>query len=110
MGRTGAAARGRHGCFDPGNAREGLCATDFLCGRIGQTFRTVITGSATTILPVDSDVDGISDASDNCTLAANPTQLDSSNGDGGGNACDADLDNNGRSVIPPFLIAAASRG
>lgn len=40
----------------------------------------------------DLDGDGVADDVDNCTLAGNPDQLDS-NGDGFGNACDADLDN-----------------
>ncbi len=42
----------------------------------------------------DTDGDGIADANDNCTRIANPNQRDS-NGDGYGNVCDADLDNNG---------------
>ncbi len=42
----------------------------------------------------DADGDGIADASDNCTLVANPTQCDS-DGDGYGNHCDGDLNNNG---------------
>lgn len=43
--------------------------------------------------PVDSDGDGIADDVDNCTATANPSQLDA-NGDGFGNACDADFDDN----------------
>ena len=39
---------------------------------------------------VDSDGDGVTDDVDNCTDVSNPGQLDS-NGDGFGNACDADL-------------------
>ncbi len=46
------------------------------------------------IVIVDQDNDGILDASDNCTLAPNPDQLDT-DGDGFGNVCDADLDNDG---------------
>ncbi len=42
----------------------------------------------------DQDGDGITDASDNCTRHANPQQVDS-NGDGFGNLCDADLNNDG---------------
>jgi len=40
----------------------------------------------------DTDADGISDDLDNCTLIANPSQLDT-NGDDFGNICDADLNN-----------------
>ncbi|MEM9057981.1 MAG: hypothetical protein AAGD86_10915, partial [Pseudomonadota bacterium] len=39
----------------------------------------------------DSDADGVPDSFDNCTLSANPSQIDS-NADGYGNACDGDLD------------------
>ncbi len=42
----------------------------------------------------DTDNDGIVDNIDNCIYIANPDQRDS-NSDGFGNACDADLDNNG---------------
>lgn len=44
--------------------------------------------------PSDSDGDGIADAADNCTDVANPLQQDS-NGDGYGNACDGDLNDDG---------------
>lgn len=42
---------------------------------------------------IDSDEDGVPDSIDNCTLASNPGQQDV-DGDGFGNACDADIDNN----------------
>jgi hypothetical protein len=42
----------------------------------------------------DDDGDGVPNAGDNCTLAANTNQRDT-NGDGYGNWCDADLDNSG---------------
>ena len=53
-------------------------------------------GSATIDLPFDTDADsdGVADSADNCTLVANPDQRDT-NDDGYGNACDADLDNDG---------------
>lgn len=41
---------------------------------------------------VDSDSDGVFDTADNCTEVANPDQRDS-NGDGFGNLCDGDLNN-----------------
>ncbi|MEL7447924.1 MAG: alpha/beta hydrolase-fold protein [Pseudomonadota bacterium] len=41
---------------------------------------------------VDSDSDGVPDLADNCSDVANADQRDT-NGDGFGNACDADLDN-----------------
>ncbi|MEL7451154.1 MAG: hypothetical protein AAFN78_18215 [Pseudomonadota bacterium] len=40
----------------------------------------------------DADEDGVSDATDNCTAVSNPAQTDA-DGDGLGNACDADLNN-----------------
>lgn len=43
---------------------------------------------------VDMDEDGVADNMDNCTLVANPDQLDS-NGDGFGNICDPDTNNDG---------------
>lgn len=42
----------------------------------------------------DSDGDGIVDVSDNCTLVSNSDQTDS-DGDGFGNQCDTDLNNDG---------------
>jgi hypothetical protein len=47
-----------------------------------------------TLAVADTDGDAVPDASDNCMLVPNPTQLDT-DGDGYGNACDADLDNSG---------------
>jgi hypothetical protein len=43
---------------------------------------------------MDTDSDGLVDHLDNCTLVPNPTQLDS-DGDGYGNICDADFNNDG---------------
>lgn len=42
--------------------------------------------------PSDLDLDGVLDSIDNCTLANNTSQFDS-DGDGFGNACDPDLNN-----------------
>lgn len=41
----------------------------------------------------DTDGDGIDDNSDNCCIVSNATQIDT-DGDGHGNACDADFQNN----------------
>ncbi|MGB5471915.1 MAG: hypothetical protein WBQ78_00375, partial [Gammaproteobacteria bacterium] len=43
---------------------------------------------------IDTDSDTVDDAIDNCTLVANADQRDT-NGDGFGNVCDADFNNNG---------------
>ena len=43
---------------------------------------------------VDTDSDGVLDLADNCTLLSNSDQRDT-NGDGYGNACDPDLNNDG---------------
>lgn len=42
----------------------------------------------------DSDADGIADSADNCVSVGNPLQCDS-DGDGFGNRCDGDMNNNG---------------
>jgi hypothetical protein len=49
---------------------------------------------ATAALAADDDADGISNDQDNCVEAANADQCDT-DGDGFGNACDGDLDNDG---------------
>jgi hypothetical protein len=54
---------------------------------------TVDIGSFEAPLP-DSDGDGVPDQNDNCVSTPNPSQLDT-DGDGIGNACDADDDNDG---------------
>jgi hypothetical protein len=53
--------------------------------------------------PPDADDDGVLDADDNCTNVANPNQRDS-DGDGYGNFCDADLNNDGVITVFDFLL------
>ncbi len=54
----------------------------------------IIRATIDNLTVVDTDNDGVEDATDNCTLIANPVQRDT-NGDGFGNACDPDLNNDG---------------
>ncbi len=56
---------------------------------------------------LDSDADGIGDSLDNCVLLANASQLDS-NGDGIGNLCDPDLDNDGNVNFNDLGILSAA--
>ena len=51
--------------------------------------------SRTTVLPPDSDGDGVPDGSDNCPSVANADQTNT-DGDGEGDACDSDDDNDGK--------------
>ncbi|MEO0420862.1 MAG: M14 family zinc carboxypeptidase [Pseudomonadota bacterium] len=51
----------------------------------------------------DTDSDGVPDAQDNCTLVANADQRDT-DGDGFGNVCDADLNNNNIVNFQDFQI------
>ena len=63
----------------------------------------VSSDSATVTLTVlaDADHDGVPDSQDNCLGLYNPTQLDA-DGDGYGNACDADLNNSGLVTAADF--------
>ncbi|MBW2421797.1 MAG: trypsin-like serine protease, partial [Deltaproteobacteria bacterium] len=54
--------------------------------------------TADSCLP-DGDSDGVGDPNDNCSLVANPSQLDT-NADGYGNICDPDLNNDGAVGLP----------
>src|SRR5262245_40950973 len=58
---------------------------------------------------LDSDGDGIDDASDNCIAVANPSQLDGDH-DGYGNACDADFDGDGVVGFPDLLLIQGAFG
>jgi PKD repeat protein len=90
-----------------------LTATDSMSG-IDTATRTI---TVNTVIPpiVDTDGDGVPDATDNCPLTPNPNQNDA-DGDGRGDACDncpavsnpnqADADNDGtgdvcEAVVPP---------
>ncbi|MFO7716772.1 thrombospondin type 3 repeat-containing protein [Desulfosarcina sp.] len=57
----------------------------------------------------DTDGDGVPDASDNCIMSANPDQRDS-DGDGFGNRCDPDLNNDGSVNLIDFGMFGAAYG
>ena len=61
------------------------------------------TGAVSAIPLLDSDGDGIPDVQDNCINTANADQRDS-NGDGYGNVCDADLNNDGIVNLVDFVV------
>jgi len=50
-----------------------------------------------------ADLDGVPDSTDNCRLVENPSQLDT-DGDGFGNRCDADFDQDGAAGITDFGV------
>lgn len=63
-------------------------------------------GAYGTQLPSDEDADGIPDVVDNCVAVANTAQRDS-DGDGFGNRCDPDLNNDGQvNVVDLGLLRA----
>ncbi len=55
---------------------------------------TLDTGETNPLVADDTDADGLLDGFDNCTQAANPNQIDT-DGDGFGNYCDPDYNNDG---------------
>ena len=55
---------------------------------------------------LDSDGDGVADVRDNCIRIVNVTQIDT-DGDGYGNACDPDFNNDGRVTAADYLILRA---
>ena len=77
-------------------------------GRSGLASYDYATNLQIRTLP-DTDGDGVPDSLDNCTLVANPTQLDSDH-DGYGNACDADLNNSGTVTSADFGLMRSVLG
>lgn len=57
----------------------------------------------------DTDGDGILEYLDNCTLSANPTQLDADS-DGYGNICDGDINNSGTVTTADFGLLRSVLG
>ena len=60
-------------------------------------------------LPIDTDGDAVPDAIDNCRLRANADQFDG-DGDGYGNRCDGDLNNNGSTNAQDTVLFRARLG
>ena len=66
-------------------------------------------GSLVTVLGTNADVDTVLDYRDNCLLVTNPNQRDT-NGDGFGNICDADLNNDGQVNLSDFSLFRSAFG
>ncbi len=60
-------------------------------------------------VPADADSDRVPDAQDNCAAVPNAMQIDS-NGDGCGNQCDPDLNNDGIVALPDYAALSALLG
>lgn len=76
------------------DAVEALTGYDFYQNLPDQYERCVEAGINGNNPPLDTDADGVPDATDNCPFIANADQTDTDH-DGQGNACDADDDNDG---------------
>ena len=76
------------------------------CTAIGIVLSAGFTGVA---YADDLDLDGIDRQDDNCELVANASQVDS-DGDGWGNACDPDFNNDGTVDFSDFAILADAFG
>jgi hypothetical protein len=78
----------------------GFVGTDSLVYRVTDGV-SISTATVTATVLLDTDLDGIPDLADNCTLVANATQLDT-DADGYGNICDPDFNNDGTVNINDF--------
>ncbi len=58
---------------------------------------------------LDTDGDSVPDSKDNCTLSRNPSQRDA-DGDGYGNRCDADLNNDGKVSFKDWSLFRQAMG
>ena len=78
-----------------GTGATQVCLFYSVAGCVGQATEIAVFAGAWCQAGVaaDRDCDGVTDDVDNCLTFANPGQADT-NGDGFGNACDADLDGN----------------
>ncbi|MFK8032428.1 MAG: family 16 glycosylhydrolase [Gammaproteobacteria bacterium] len=86
---------GGNGSFDPYSGTNGPLTGIVMTLISTGTNITFVTDQwefSSVEVEADEDEDGVPDSTDNCTAVANADQTDS-NGDGFGNACDADLNN-----------------
>jgi hypothetical protein len=78
------------------DAVETLTGYDFFSNLPEPIQRCVEAGTNGVNPPLDTDADGVPDATDNCPFVANPSQANYDN-DSMGDACDSDDDNDGQS-------------
>jgi hypothetical protein len=86
----------------------GYLGTDFFEYAVDDGTRNDIASVSVSVI-VDHDGDHIDDRVDDCLDAANANQRDS-NGDGFGNWCDADLNNDGRTNFADMALFRAAFG
>ncbi len=73
----------------------------------GGSASTTVPLTASLPAPVDTDGDGVGDYVDNCSIVPNADQRDT-NGDGFGNSCDPDLNNDGTVNFGDFNLFRAA--
>jgi hypothetical protein len=79
------------GDYNGVSVRDGEVISTWTDNRNGPPNKKNVIAAEFGSAPQDTDGDGLADNADNCTLVSNADQRDS-DGDGIGNACDADLD------------------
>lgn len=84
----------------------GFQSTSQLFGNTGVYYDNIVFANP---VPADADLDGIPDATDNCTLVENPIQCDS-DGDGFGNRCDGDFNQNNVTNSQDYILFRSQIG